>query len=244
MGSADVNWLKACLLWVLMLTQAGCSQYAIQRGNGVSTARPFNIANVAKSDTDMVVELTQGEVIKGLRHLTEKLYRRNPQEFRKAGLDSPEAATARLFDQLRNWQRAPMARGSWEHNFRLAFDGNYQGDRVEVFVSALTVMVMSAYNHQTEFYITDQGLDPQKLYNSARNIEVAVWKLSQARYPDGRPYLVTNTLEGVVQNLSYEREFGKLIAQQDLLALIIEDRTNRLISRALQSTATYVFIPI
>lgn len=244
MDGTDVKRARAGLLVALAMLVAGCSQYAIQRGNGVSSARPFNIANVAKSDTDMVVELAQGEVIKGLRHLTEKLYRRNPQEYRKAGLASAEAATARLFDQLANWQRAPMARGSWEHNFRLAFDGGYQGDRVEVLVSALTVMVMSAYNHRTEFFITDPGLDAQKLYNSARNIEVAVWKLAQARYPDGRPYLVTNTLEGQVQNLSFEREFGKLIAQQDLLALIIEDRTNRLISRALQSTATYVFIPI
>jgi hypothetical protein len=239
-----VHKAKAGLLASLVMLQAGCGQYAIQRSNGVSTARPFNIANVAKSDTDMVAELTQREVLKNLRHLAEKLYRRNPQEYRKAGLASPEAASARIFDQLRNWQRAPMARGSWEHNFRLAFDGTYQGDRVEVFMSALTVMLMAAYNHHTEFFLTDQGLDAQKLYNSARNIEVAVWKLSQARYPDGRPYLVTNTLEGEVQNLSYEREFGKLIAQQDLLALIIEDRTNRVIARALQSTASFVFLPI
>jgi hypothetical protein len=231
------------LFGMLVLLQSGCSQQAIQRSNGASTARAFTLANVAKSEVDMVAELTQQEVLKGLRLLADKLYRRNPQEYRKAGLASPEAASARLFDPLGNWQRAPMARSSWEHNFRLAFDGGYQGDRVEVFMSALTIMVMAAYNHRTEFFLTDE-LDAQKLYNSARNIETVVWKLSKARYPDGTPFLLTNSMDGEAQNLSFEREFGKLIAQQDLLALIMEDRSNRVIARALQSTATFVFLPI
>ena len=231
------------LVGAVMLFQAGCAQQAIHRGNGISTARSFSLANVAKSDVDMVADITQREVVKGLRLLAEKLYRRNPQEYRKAGLAGPEAAVARIFDQLGNWPRAPMARSSWEHNFHLAFAETYQGDRIEVFMSALTVMIMAAYNHRTEFFLTDE-LDAQKLYNSARNIEVAVWKLSRARHPDGTPFLLANSNEGGVQNLSFEREFGKLIAQQDLLALVMEDRSNRVISRALQSTATFVFLPI
>lgn len=231
------------LLGLLVFVSSGCSQQTIQRSNGESTARPFALANVAKSESDMVTELTQQEVLKGLRRVAEKLYRRNPQEYRKAGLDSSEAATARIFDQLGDWQHAPLARAGWEHNFRLAFDASYPGDRVEVFMSALTLMVMAAYNHRTEFFLTDE-LDAQKLYNSARNIETAVWKLSQARFPDGTPFLYANSREGEVLNLSFEREFGKLIAQQDLLALILEDRSNRVIARVLQSTATFVFLPI
>jgi hypothetical protein len=240
---AQVKGILFGLLGGLIVFQTGCSQQPIQRSNGVSTVRSFSMANIAKSEADMVAELTQREVIKGLRLLAEKLYRRNPQEYRKAGLASPEEAAARILDQLGDWQRAPMARASWEHNFKLAFDGSYPGDRVEVFMSALTIMIMTAYNHRTAFFITDE-LDAQKLYNSARNIEIAVWKLSMARYPDGTPFLLANSREGETPNLSYEREFGKLIAQQDLLALIMEDRSNRVIARVLQSTATYVFLPI
>jgi hypothetical protein len=57
-------------------------------------------------------------------------------------------------------------------------------------------------------------------------------------------FLISNSMEGDVSNLSFEREFGKLIAQQDLMALIIEDKSNRSISRAFQNVATFVFLPI
>jgi hypothetical protein len=44
--------------------------------------------------------------------------------------------------------------------------------------------------------------------------------------------------------LSFEREFGKLIAQQDTLARIIAEKSNRTIVRAVQSVASVVFLPI
>jgi len=231
-----------CLIGGVFLL-GGCEQSPIRHTDGTHSQRSFSINNVAKSESDMVAELAQREVIAGVRVLAEKLYRRNPQEYRKAGHASAGIAAAHLIDQTRHWQRAPMARADWHHSFKLAFDPEYPGDRVEVLVTALTVMLMSSYNHRMQFYLTDQ-LDPQKLYNSARNIEVAVWKLSQSRYPDGRPLLVTNSLDAEAVNLSFEREFGKLIARQDLMALIVEDRSNRGIARALQSTASFIFLPI
>lgn len=235
--------MKWWLLPGLILLLGGCAQQPIQRDGKSAVVRPFRLANVVKSEIDMVADLTQGEVLSRLRLIADKLYRRNPREFRKAGLPTTEAASARLFDQIRHWERAPMARASWQHNFSYAFDPDYPGDRVEVFMSALTVMIMASYNHRKEFFMTDE-LDAQKLYNSARNIEVAVWKLGQARLPDGSPFLLANSCEGEAVNLSFEREFGKLIAQQDLLALIMEDRTNRVITRVIQSTASFVFLPI
>ena len=109
-------------------------------------------------------------------------------------------------------------------------------------MSALTTMLMASYNHKTEFFLPDE-LSAQKLYNSARNIEAAVWKLSNAKLGSGR-FLISNSMDGDVQNLSFEREFGKLIAQQDLLALLIEDKSNRSISRVFQNAASFVFLPI
>lgn len=44
--------------------------------------------------------------------------------------------------------------------------------------------------------------------------------------------------------MSFEREFGKLIAQQDTLARIIAEKTNCTIVRAIQSVASAVFLPI
>lgn len=233
--------LAILLLGILVLT--GCASTPIQRKQGPSSSRPFQLANLAKADVDMVSELTQREVLAGLRRLTEKLYRRNPQEFRKAGYDSVEQAVARIFDPLPTWRESGLDRVDWMETFRLAFADNYAGDRVHAYALALTVMTMAAYEHRTEFYITD-GLDAQKLYNSARNLEVAAWKLAQARMGNGMPFLLSNGLEDEARNLSFEREFGKLIAQQDLLALIIEDKDNRAINRVIQNVASFVLLPV
>jgi hypothetical protein len=104
-------------------------------------------------------------------------------------------------------------------------------------------MLMASYDHKTDFFLTD-NLSAQKLYNSARNLEVAVWKLSNAKQPSGAALLISNSMDGEVANLSFEREFGKLIAQQDLLALILEDRSNRSISRVVQNAAAFAFLPL
>ena len=100
-----------------------------------------------------------------------------------------------------------------------------------------------SYNGKTEFYLTD-SLDPQKLYNSARNIEIAAWKLADARDARGKPLLVANEKTDDVANLSFEREFGKMIAYQDVMADVAAQRTNRVIRRIVQTLATAVFLPI
>ena len=233
----------ALLFPLAMLLLGGCAHQDIQRSDGGTSAREFSVANLAKTDIDIASELTQREALKTLRLLTEKLYRRNPQEYHKAGLETVEAATARLFDEIPKWPESHLAKLNWEENFKLAFLDGYSGDRVHAFMSGLTSMVMASYNHKTQVFITED-LSAQKLYNSARNIEVAVWKLSNAKQANGNRYLVSNTLEGDVPNLSYEREFGKLIAYQDLLAIVIEDRSNRAISRVFQGAASFIFLPI
>lgn len=230
-------------LLLSLVLLSGCANQGIQRKDGSSSARGFAVSNLVKNDADILTEITQRELLKSLRLLTEKLYRRNPQEYRKSGHESVEAATAKLFEQPTKWSESPLARLNWDENFKLAFLEGYTGDRVHAFMSALTTMLMAAYNHKTEFFLPDE-LSAQKFYNSARNIEVAVWKLSSARLGNGGKYLISNSVEGEPQNLSFEREFGKLIALQDTLALFIEDRSNRSISRVFQSATTFVFLPI
>lgn len=222
---------------------AGCSGQPIERKDGRQSTRSYELANLAKADVDMVCELTQREVLAGLRRVAFKLYRRNPQEFRKAGFAHEEAAVARIFGPVATWRASGLDRVDWAESLRLAFAEGYSGDRVHAFMVGLTVMVMASYDHRTEFYITD-SLDAQRIYNSARNLEAAVWKLSQARAADGTPYLFSNGLDDEAPNLSFEREFGKVIAQQDLLALIIEDKTNRTVNRLIQNVASFALLPV
>lgn len=235
--------VRCVLLAAGLLALAGCAGDAIQRKDGQPSGRAFVLNNLAKTDIDMVSELAQREVLAGLQRLTVKLYRRNPQEYRKAGHESVERAVAVIFDAVPRWHRAGLDRVDWAASLRQAFAEDHAGDRVHAFMLALTVMTMAAYDHRTEFYLTDK-LSAQSLYNSARNFETAAWKLAQARSAAGTPLLLSNEMGEAEQNLSFEREFGKLIAQQDLLALIIEDKNNRAINRVIQNVASFILLPV
>lgn len=231
-----------CIL-VTIAALSGCASPEIKRKDGARSARPFNAANLAKSDVDMMAEINQRELLGSIRRISEKLYRRNPQEFLKSGHANVNTACTLILNQAQTWRMENVSPPEWEPLFRLSFQENYAGDRVHAFMTALTSMLMASYDYKTDFFLPDI-LTAQKLYNSARNIEVAVWKLSNARYPDGEKILISNSMDSGAPNLSFEREFGKLIAHQDLLALIIEDKSNRSISRVFQNVAAFAFFPI
>lgn len=126
-----------------------------------------------------------------------------------------------------------------------AFREDFQGDRVLALMGGLGGMVHVAFNEKTEFFMTDD-LVPQKLYNSARNVEIAVWRLSNARDRRGVLFLLSNepASQGQPANLSFEREFGKIIGQLDMLAIVVADKANRSIVKVLQSVATALFLPV
>lgn len=203
----------------------------------------LKISSLAKSDLNTVTEIHQQESFDHLRTLMEKLYRRNPREWKKSGQTSVESAVYRAFYSRSDWRFPELNGKRGAECLNLAFQENYQGDRVLAFTAGLATMIMASYNNQAEFFVLDE-IDPQKLYNSARNIEIAVWKLSNARDSQGALFLLSNEYDGANHNLSFEREFGKLIAQQDTLARIMAEKTNRSIVRVIQSVATAVFLPI
>ena len=87
------------------------------------------------------------------------------------------------------------------------------------------------------------SLDPQKIYNVARNVEIAAWKLSNSRDVNGHLYLLTNEINATDRNLSFEREFGKMIGRTDFYAIALAEKSQRLLSRIAQSLATAVFLP-
>lgn len=234
--------LLACLLSAALL--AGCGGQAIQRKDGSSSARSFSVRDLAKGDVDNVIEIHQQEVIAALKTLTLKLYRRNPAEWRKSGFASADAATAALFKPLEHWQLEPQKNQPWESILLDPWRADFAGDRVRALMNGLLTMHMAAFNHQTEFYLLTE-VDAQKLYNAARNTEAVVWKLSNARNAQGEPILLSNGVDANgVANLSFEREFGKLIGIQDTLARIVEDKGTRAIRFGVVNLASMIFLPI
>lgn len=195
-----------------------------------------------KTDIDRIADLHRREAAASLRRLAEKLYRRNPREWKKGGHASLEAALAQLGTM-------PVGTPRGTALILAGLREDYAQDRVAAFVGGLMQMIDDAFDGKTEFFVLDD-LDAQKLYNAARNVEIAAWKLAntlrsrpEGDLPAGTPLLLSNAM-GPIQNLSFEREFGRLIGSLDTLSQIVADKTNRTIVKVVQNLATAVFLPI
>jgi hypothetical protein len=226
------------LLFLPLLTACASQRTAPPKPAGTL----FNPSQLVKSDLDRVAEAHQREIFMNLRLLTEKLYRRNPRELKKGGQASVERGLVRIFERRHEWKFADLKGARGAQAIHLAFREDYQGDRVLAFTVGLGSMIQTAFNDKTEFFLLDD-LDPQALYNAARNVEIAVWKLSNALSPEGEPLLLSNEA-GPVRNLSFEREFGKVIGSLDVLSKIVAEKNNRTVIKVIQSMATAVFLPI
>ncbi|MDY0055873.1 MAG: hypothetical protein RBS46_06225 [Methyloversatilis sp.] len=199
---------------------------------------------IVKSDIDRVLEAHHREIFASLERLADKLYKRNPREWRRAGLDSREAAMARLFVAQHDWRLPEFDNRRDIDVMRLAFAPDFAGDRVAALIIGMGGMIQTAWGDRSELFIMDE-LDPQALSNCARNIEISAWKLAQSRDELGAPLLLSNEI-GIdgTRNLSFEREMGKMIGWLDMSAQIVADKNRRVVTRILQSLATAVFLPV
>ena len=230
-----MHWLAI----LLMLAIAGC---ATKMGKDGRTESTVDVKYLAKTEVDRIADTVRSDSVDGLLLIADKLYKRNPKEWKKAGLASREAALERL--SLRNQRSWPELAGAREGPAAaLAFSEMFSGDRVAALMFGLLTMTDAAFEHKDEFYILD-ALDERKLYNCARNMEVAIWKLSTDRDAAGELFLLSNELDPANRNVSYEREFGRLIGLLDFMAKIVADRNGRTISRAAQSITTMIFLPV
>jgi hypothetical protein len=231
------------LMGLVMFTTllAGCAQMG-DAGRSMPTFEPKQLG---KSDIDRVADIHRREVFSSLRVLTEKLYRRNPKEWKKSGYPTLEATLEHLLDPRTGWRVPEIGQKQGTEAILLALSTDYQGDRVAAFIAGTGGMLNVAFGEKTEFFMFD-SLEPQKLYNSARNLEIAAWKLANARDAEGNLLLLSNEIATPQQpaNLSFEREFGKMIGNLDLLSTMIADRGSRNIVHVTHSLATAVFLPV
>lgn len=203
------------------------------------------INQLAKADFDRLADVEIRENTESLRVLMLKLYKRNPHELQKSTSDPAEKMITWVFDgsAQHQYQFSEINNLNSTDAIFLAFKPEYAGDRVLAFIVGLHTMLLKAHNNKTDFYFTD-NIDPQRIYNVARNIEIAAWKLSNARNANGALYLLTNELSETEKNLTFEREFGKIIGRTDLFAVALAEKSQRLISRVMQNLATALFLPL
>jgi len=202
------------------------------------------INQLAKSDFDRMADVEINENTESLRRLMLKLYKRNPHELKKSTSDVAEKMVDWVFngETQHHYKFESMQNIQDTDAIFLAFKHDYSGDRVLAFIVGLQTMLLKAHNGKTDFYLTD-NLDPQHIYNAARNFEIAAWKISNARDDQGNLYLLTNDIIATDKNLSFEREFGKIIGRTDLYAIALAEKSQRFISRVIQNLGTAMFLP-
>ncbi|KAB2927721.1 MAG: hypothetical protein F9K30_03060 [Dechloromonas sp.] len=227
------------LAFAMVLLLAGCATELNRAGR---TESRVDVKYLAKTEIDRVADANRSELVDGLLLIADKLYKRNPKEWRKGGQPSREAAVDRL--RRRHFHSWPELGGRREGQAAaLAFTEVYDGDRVAALVFGLLTMVDAAFEHKEEFFILD-GLNEMKLYNCARNMEIAIWKLGNDRNMAGQLFLLSNELDPANRNLSFEREFGRQTGLLDFMARIVADRNGRTLSRLTQSVVSSVFLPV
>jgi hypothetical protein len=236
------NWVILALI-ASFLSACASSQVAPVNGKKVPEQKDSNtIGHLMKSDIDRLADVEMRENTQSLRLLMTKLYKRNPAELKKSTSGTAEQMVDWVFEGGRNWKFDAISGVQDIDAMYLAFKPEYTGDRVLPFIVGLQTMLIKARGGKTEFFLTD-SVDPQRVYNTARNIEIAVWKLSNTRDETGRLYFVTNEVAGKEPNLSFEREFGKMVGRTDLYALTLAEKNQRAITRITQGVATKLFIP-
>lgn len=232
------------MLFFLLFQLVACASNT-QPVNGKQVPTPINdnkINQIAKGDIDRMADIEVRENTQSLRLLMLKLYKRNPHELKKSTSGSAEEMVDWVFEGGQNWRYEGIENLQDIAAIQLAFKSDYEGDRVLPFIVGLQTMLLKAHENKSEFFITDR-LDPQKIYNVSRNVEIAAWKLYNTRDDKGQLYLLSNQLSDSERNLSFEREFGKIIGRTDDYALLLAQKAQRSISRVTQSLATAVFLP-
>lgn len=210
--------------------------------SGCRSASEFHIKDLAKTNIDIVSEIHMNQASDLLKTLTVKLYKKNPYELQKVQGQTINSRLNQIFI-------CPVIEKHEELDFKdctdailLGFEPEFEGDRVFALMVGLYTMIHKSYNSKCELFMLDY-LNEQNLYNSARNIELFVWRLKTRKKDTGQLVILSNSFEGEVKNLSYERIFGKLISLQDTMALIVSNRTGRVIKEVVQ-IAGMAFLPI
>ena len=212
-----------CLLFVLSiaLVVAGCSGGSIK--------------NVAKTDVDLISDISVQTLDDYLRRLTIELYRDNPEELAKSAFTFEnrivqiiDYSVAVVYKELDFKQRTEA--------IELALDSSYRGDRVFALMIGITSTIRHSYNNQREFFIFD-SIDPQKLYNSSYNLQL----LNQKLHNEAQNLIKIEKHYDNVNNAYVLLD--KISTTQDFMSQIMADKTSRVINKTLTGTAS-VFLPV
>ncbi len=234
--------LPRLLLAGALIGLAGCSER--QGHDIVSQLGEGKPSELFQTSVDRMATLAMRDNLQSLYLLMNKLYLRNPNQWKLSGY--LDATTAERQIRVAIEQRKPLPQLGNRRDLAAlsyALDPDFRGDRVGAFIYAIGSMLITAHGGRSEFYMTDT-LDPLFINNAARNIEKATWMLSQRQDANGVLLLFSNEISEQGSNLSFAVEFGKIFARLDLLAELLDERYRRIGLNYAQSLLLMNFLPV
>lgn len=227
----------------IVLCLSGCAR---NQNNGafLSNSAAATPGELFQTSSDRVATIGMRNNLDSLYRLMDKLYQRNPREWRKSGQGDREA-TQRAVQQAIEQGRPPPSLAGRQDIVALSYalSSEFQGDRVGAFIYAIGSMLVTAHGGRTQFYLTD-SIDAQFVYNAARNIEKATWLLATRRDAQGKPLLLSNEISEQGRNLSFAVEFGKIVARLDYLSDVLDERYRRIGVNYAHSLLFLNFLPV
>lgn len=234
----------ASIILAMGLGLGGCAGPGVPTGPQHPRNEEMSFDQLGQTDFNRTVTIAMRDNLDSLGRLLEKLYRRNPAEWRKTGAPDLAAAVRQGRNAIQTGQ-APSDLGALRdvEILSVALDPAYRGDRVGTLIFGLADMIIRAHNGKTRYYASDV-LDAQHVYNAARNVEVAAWLLTTRRDAAGRPLLLANEISNDITNLSFEREFGQIVGRLDLVANLLDENLRRVGINYMQGLLFFNFLPV
>ena len=234
---------RALLLSLMLIAISGCSRFQDSRSinSNHSAASP---SELLQSSSDRLATIGMRKNLNSLYRLMDKLYQRNPREWRKTGVASRDEAKNAVQLAIERGQPLTSLQGRQDIvALSYALSPEFEGDRVGAFIYALGSMLVTAHGGRTQFYLTDR-IDAQFVHNAARNIEKATWLLATRRDAQGNPLLLSNEISADGRNLSFAVEFGKIVARLDYLSDVLDERYRRIGVNYAHSLLFLNFLPV
>lgn len=200
-----------------------------------------------QTDFNRTVTFEVRDNLDSLYNLLDKLYRRNPREWRKTGVSDQVAAVARVKHAIQERGGGEGARPAGLRDIRIlavSLDSDYSGDRVGAFIYGLADTLIAAHNGKTHLYATDV-LDGRRAYNTARNVEATAWLAGIAPQPPGCAAVAgQRDISTCRHNPSFEREFGAIIGRLDLIANLLGENSRRIGINYAQDLLLFNLLPM
>ncbi len=194
------------------------------------------LKQLGKFELDAVGDTMIKDLEAQAAQISRMLYEMNPGELQKSSVGLP-ARLRQIVEHPLSISYRELENKQGIDAIKLALDPAFPNDRVFALMAGISGMTRLAFNGRRELFVPDT-LDPQKLYNAARNLEFLDRRLRKK--VAGKTLLNLGSKRGTG---SFDWHLAKAATILDLASKIVEDRGSRTLRITTHAAAT-ALLPI